>query len=711
MTMRYKGPADFPGVFTFIYQLDRYRACFKIRFFTISCLFFPTLCPMASDTYTWEHVRHKAPIYKIQDWESLQAKSLNYKNILFYLLSEDIILMDHFYSIAQKLHGSSVLPTHSKNTQIWHWIYNLKNVLMEKSYTKLVEFAEIYSLGQTDKIILILYLINRNFLAQDIFQLMKAWGISVNNTLAIKDIQSPFLSRMDMEGTLAVLSHHLAATGNPEIIDTLIEENYDSRLKTIIGGNILHSYILLSGISYENEESYQEHKKALEKIVEKSDPSLLLEKNALGYSPLSLAHIAKNKLAIEVLSDKSLYPHPVTLQKLLKEEVKPYNALWTHLNNPETDRAAKTLFKGQDPLYLTYLNFAPVLSDLVAFIKRSAQRGEEHIALDAFYNELSWQTRDFEMRRLSLLNNSMHSQEERLLQFHTGLKAVIDRNRNFSKIFSASQLNSLADMTFIEPISPDRYAFVSDLLSEAIRHSFLPAVESLLSVASDSKERREEILPGPEQQKTLSYSPDPLSLAIITYASLDFHHPLKESAKQIIRLVAQQTNVNNSYVFPLNFSPVIWSLLFGLLEETDFLLEEKKEEFTPNITFSIHKNINAWVNLIEYAAQKDFWRLRDYLISRGESEKNPADESATQAIWRIQEEALSKFHQVFDSQNSQKIIKEIFDNPSVAKAKATMSEQEFNNYINHLIHQQIEGRVKEASQEKPPSQCKKFFLH
>ena len=111
-----------------------------------------------------------------------------------------------------------------------------------------------------------------------------------------------------------------------------------------------------------------------------------------------------------------------------------------------------------------------------------------------------------------------------------------------------------------------------------------------------------------------SLSLDPLSLSLVTYASLEPDDPLKEEAREIIRLVADHTDVNNIYNYPLEFVPIAWAVLFGLNEEVKFLHEEKKAGL--NFYFR-NENENWNLYLADYANSVGFIELGQYLQDKG----------------------------------------------------------------------------------------------
>ena len=146
--------------------------------------------------------------------------------------------------------------------------------------------------------------------------------------------------------------------------------------------------------------------------------------------------------------------------------------------------------------------------------------------------------------------------------------------------------------------------FLTNFLLEAIRHSFFPAVQYILNNYHES---------GLAPAALPSLSLDPLSLSLLTYASLAKEDPSKKEAWQIIRTVADHTDVEKNYHFFIEFPPMAWASLLGLLEEVKFLHENKKAQ----LIIDIHDGNGNWkFDILDYTRSQGFLLLSEYLNSK-----------------------------------------------------------------------------------------------
>ena len=177
--------------------------------------------------------------------------------------------------------------------------------------------------------------------------------------------------------------------------------------------------------------------------------------------------------------------------------------------------------------------------------------------------------------------------------------ALSKRDAHFFTNISEEQKKFLN--TTFKQTHENKTFFVTHFLLEAIRASFLPAVETIST----------------EYKKfNFSYSfnsLDPLSLALITYASLEQGHPLKSFAKKIIQVTADQvySEIHAPY-FATSFPPITWAILLSLTEEVKFLHEEKGMELTAQISF-LEGEYEWNIGSLDYTKRNGFIDLNGYL--------------------------------------------------------------------------------------------------
>ena len=254
---------------------------------------------------------------------------------------------------------------------------------------------------------------------------------------------------------------------------------------------------------------------------------------------------------------------------------------------------------------VVYLNFEPFTKDFFSFITSKDPQIPEEVR-DNIHLGWSSHLMDLENMRLQMLKNILYSdnmqeQQNLVLIF----KAIFSRDIDFFKNPTEEQRKLLKMRFSTKQLIGNKEVplFITNFLLEAIRQSFLPAVQYILSNYHES-----DLMPKREIE---SLSLDPLSLSLVTYASLEPDDPLKEEAKKIISLLADHVDVNNTYNAPLGFDPITWSILLGLNDEVKFLHEQKKVDLDFKFRFQ-----NWIVNPIDYANTSGFVQLGQYLQNK-----------------------------------------------------------------------------------------------
>ena len=259
-----------------------------------------------------------------------------------------------------------------------------------------------------------------------------------------------------------------------------------------------------------------------------------------------------------------------------------------------------------------YFNFKPFI-DIFALSITSTNPHISEQVVDSVSLKMSNALTLSENMRVKTLNDylySLHSNDIEVQQNITPVfKAIYDRDSDFFTNLSEEQTKQL-NAVFLAKVTGEQqvqYLFTTNFLLEAIRKSFLPDVQYILSNYHET-----DLLPPKKNLKSLSFNP--LSLSLVTYASLEPEHPFKEEAGKIVRLLADHTDVNNTYNFPLAFYPIVWAVLFGLEEEVKFLHEEKKAD----LNFHFHNENENWsLYLADYANAVGFIELGQYLKDKG----------------------------------------------------------------------------------------------
>ena len=397
---------------------------------------------------------------------------------------------------------------------------------------------------EADKKLALLYILFNKDPGESIFELMEALGLSVNDNLTFQDINSPLIEK-DLQNSneaIAVLSHLLAGTGDPEIIKRLLNTDYDSNVKNYIEENILHTFIRLHNLYRQNDLSINpDYKEAINLLAEHSR-QIINERNILGDTPFNIALDNYDSSIIEILENKGAV------------------SKWTVSNNNKTSERQNT-----NSLVL-YFDFESFVTNFINSIRLANPKMPVQ-KLGELYFKFLMAFNFAEKLRLKILtqtfySNASHTEKDIALI----LTAILNRDFYFFINLTDMQKKAMSYNFFYS--LDERPVFVTNFLLEAIRHSFLPAVQYILKNYEVSHFI-------PEYMSSLSL--DPLSLSLLTYASLDANHPFKPESREIIRVVADHIGVDKkSSHFFINVPPISWAVLFGLLDEVIFLHEEKK---------------------------------------------------------------------------------------------------------------------------------------
>ena len=520
----------------------------------------------------WQNTQHSLPLSQINEWQDLHLKNQLFHNFLNHLTTDVNLITDHFYIAFSERQGFSIPTEQSKHFKTLHLLSHWFELLKKGGPEEIHKFMEEYSFTKADKIMTVLYLLHFSPPNETIFDLMKTVRLSVNDSLSFKEIKSslipePFKGKDDKA---VILSHHLLATRNPKIIENLIKNEIDFRVTLAVGDNIIHSYIFLNqGLDEKNRKKQAKGLKAFLQLPQSKE--LLTHRNSLGVTPLHLGFSHPNERIRK------------TLKKELKALMNPvlmipqsYEDLWSYI--------AQEKPKNPSAHEVTYFNFQSILQTLFYFFARY-QTQELQQALLNIFNDLQKKLKEAEGGRLLLLHDFLHRGDETAKNTRLILKAILNRDEFFFKTLDPKDgFVSTEIFTNSYYISDGTVYLSPNLLLEAIRHSFTPAVEHILEKLKKSKSAQQT-----KTYKMQSYSLDPLSLAFVTYGSLDSESPYKKSAKKIIKLLYESLSEFENYHFPLTLSPMDWALFFGLTEEVQFLHESKKMEISPGPSIQPNK--------------------------------------------------------------------------------------------------------------------------
>ena len=630
----------------------------------------------------WREMRHSVSVSQIRDWEELNQKDHHFYRFLFFLLNDLRLTADHFYNSILKKQGSLVSSPEDE-VKAQGLVMELLRVLKEGRQEEIQKFIEAEQLTKADKILVVLYLIYHGSLKEKIFELMSAVDLSVNDRLSFKDINSVLVPEefKNKDETAVVLSHHLLALKEPQVMKTLMEEEIDFSLRLATGDNIIHSYLVITA-SLKKKKS---RKKLIEGLItllqHPQAERLLTSKNALDVAPINFAFLHSDKKVRDILYKKA------QSLRSLPRVIRPqgYTDIWNYLMATQKETKTNPSFR------MTYLDFRAFFQNWVNFFEPYQSEKSRPLFLN-FFNQLYMTLKEMEKERLLNLYRVLSGKEKNQTQLI--LSAVFNRDEIFFKTLAPEtvKLNE-----FVINSSGEGY-LLSDLLLEAIRHSFAPAVEYILTHLEQQTQRQRRAY-----KKVHSYSLDPLSLAFVTYGSLEAENPLKQSAKEIINLLYKKKGGGaeiENYNFPLNFSPIEWALFFGLKDEVQFLHETKKIDIPQSSVLQVDGQ--RW--LFEwrlYVAEQNFSHLARYISQKSQDSeiKEESTENFLGVLGRISEEAFEKTKTALSEMSPDEWLKQ------------ALGEALFEKYQKgQLKLRDFEGENPGFEEGKKDS-CKKHFIN
>ena len=581
--------------------------------------------PDSAHSAFWGEMRRKMPIPLLQ-FQSASEEVLKNHNILKYLLNQQIF-QDHFFAkLKESENQKSQITPEDQVKYIFYFISNFLQILKNGSPQEIEDFMKAHAFTKSDKMLTMLILISHNYLGEKIFDLMNSSNLSVNDTLALKDINSLLLPEdlKDSHGVIAVLSHHLASTGDRTIVEQLPDKNYDPEIKNGLHENTLHSAIRLISMFkpnlFNDSQAVLEYKKSLSQIAE-NYPQLINEKDILGFTPLATAIETQNRPAFEVLTNEKvstdLRAKDIAnrdLKALAELRDSPYFLHHLHRMLPSDSNQGTDPNKDNKESGLVYLDLEPFVRRLTSSIAVTNPEVPQ-AQLNVTHNLLIKQWRHFEDIRLRTLSRLIQPYDTSSREQHLILQAILKRDTHFFQNLSKEQ-KELLGMPFLDHSAIGRPLFVSNFLLEAIRHSFLPAVQSVLDNYKISDLA---------MNKLTSLSPGPLSLSVITHASLDDNHPQKREALSIVQLVEKHTDITDIGNFFIDFDPTTWAVLLGSFEVVKSFRENREVEFVPKIAYGQ----NLVLEVPEYLRIQGFWTLLEYIAQYSDIQEDDAENPST----------------------------------------------------------------------------------
>lgn len=656
----------------------------------------------------WLKTRQSLKLADLEEWKKITKQPELFYSFANRLKNENVLL-DHFYSFFSNKENK--LETQENNLQVIKQVQELFLLLKQGPLEDLQKFIKEQGFSKTEKILAVLYTAYHGYLGAEIFDLMSEINLSVNDSLTFNELNSSFLPQaiQNSKETAVVLSHWLMASKEPEIIERLMEQDIDFNLKALTKDNFIHFYILLNNTGLNTKKEEKNMIKGLKAFLQFPQAQrLLYDKNNLGIAPLQYAFFHNDKkirqIFLEELKKLQIDPDSVPIQT-------SYSDLWVYMSQKQASKESSSS--------ITYLNFKAFVENLFAFFEPYQNEGQRQM-LGSFLSDFQEVIMEAEQARLSLIHDVLTTEQKELKNIRLMLKAIINRDKSlFKKIEIQTEKDAEHFFKNLFLKRHDTVYLLSSLLSEAIRHSFTPAVGYLLKLSREF----------PSVQKQLqnnsgipSFNLDPLSLAFITYGSLNEKDPLKASSKTIIQLLYKSPLVFEKHHFPLNFTPLEWALFFGMLEEVRFLHESKKIKFSPGVELEIDSRRWAMDWKI-YLKEQGFKNLIAYLNSLNPQTKPEQGNSIEEILNRIGNTASTKAKSLFSQVSAQewmelalgpKLAKKyqqdkltIKDLESLSPLKNKQNSQNGTIDINDFIAERVMEEFKNPNNDKKA--CKQLF--
>ena len=565
--------------------------------------------------YIWGDLRQtldESSVVETQKNQTIVEQFAFSYQVLDLLLTQQLF-QDHFFSKVQKAEGKEAGVTPEDAVKIFQFISQLLNTLRDESPEKIEKFMSDHDFTKADRLISLLILVFQNQSIGKSLDLTGMLGLSVNDSLNLADIDSIMIDKdglREANDRIAVLSHHLASAGDLNILNQLLDADYDPKIRTQLRENILHAFIRLNNIRQSNNQLISPHYgKALGLLAEHSS-QIIDEKDILGLTALAGAVDVNDQVAFKVLEEKranlktrDIFERNIKTIALARNnhELSGYleDKIPADKSAEQNPSIGKKIYNKKDLVFFNFESFIEIFVTSIAVT--NPLLSEE--SLKKLYFTMLRTAAVMENLRLELLSKIFYSDKVYNESTRSIFSAISSRDAHFFKNMTKDQKEHLG--TALSMSNNDGKIYVTHFLLEAIRYSFLPAVEAILPYYKSFDFVR----------KNVSFSSlDPLSLALFTHASLEEAHPFKSESQKIIRRVVEHIPDEKTHSgFFIELPPIAWATLLGLLEEVKFLHEERKM----TLPAYIQSSDGRWgLDILDHTLSRGFMNLHGYLQSK-----------------------------------------------------------------------------------------------
>ena len=418
---------------------------------------------------------------------------------------------------------------------------------------------------------------------------IRAWidsKIQARDASYFKELE--FMRQLDPNDALFFMPHLFLSLGDKKIIESVFKtEGFDPYLRTSLGHNLLHSFILFTWIKNFlggglDQNALQE---SLELLIEKSPPELLTQKNDLFFTPIALSVFLRDFTSYEIFM-KTMPPRVLALEipYLEKEIIKQglYNFLeliydfrlkfnffdqFAAIGDKKQVLLAlddKKDLKKQEPFMTSEAEKSIVKFNFMTLIDSSASSTSMKFEFNEFQK--------YESRRLAQIGEIFFNDpnQKNLKSLYKALfdKDILALQNFFLKLNGALNKKETAQI----------------VLEESIRSQFTKGVLFSIDILKNTD--------------TAAY--DSVFLSLLNYASLSGRHTKKKEAKEIIRILTSAKFKEGEL---LSSHYIYWSVYFGLTEELKYFIEET----------NLILDSEAAVYAIKYAQEQDYIKIYNYL--------------------------------------------------------------------------------------------------
>ena len=439
--------------------------------------------------------------------------------------------------------------------------------------------------------------LNPSFQKKVISKAPKLIPLGINETLSVQNVSLPagddFLKRLPASDILAVMPHLFLALADENIIERVFSTpGFDPYLKTSIGNNLFHSFILLHWINkvIGHPVKIGDYREGLYFLIKKAPSELLEQKNDAGATPALLAVHLNDEAGYLILLEAMKPEHFSREISILEDNI--LSRGFYHLLQP--------LYKIQIKLGLTHDMFVidkkgAIFQNQGNALEVSHRSKKEKAPFVVFkFDSLIKRGFGFLDDFLKATQGNEESRESALFEI---FGAVEDPFLRLEKEIYLAVFNkdivSLKRAFETMPQNEYRERTASTILEESIRIQFTEGVQFAIDAI---------------QAAELEWSAyPPVSFALLNYATLRDNTLEKQEAKKIIRILSSKKEEAGELI---EYDSLFWSVFFGLFDELKYFVEEKG-------FFAKIDNPDPFIwHLMSYAEQQDFMVIYKYLQKR-----------------------------------------------------------------------------------------------